>query len=190
MRDLLTMLSRGTVGESLTAPPRATARSLPTSSRTGRYAASPISKASSARSSGRSACRFTTADFELVSTPATRGHGRDQVPREGPAAAAGLGADRQLLPGARRPASRSPTSTWARYVGRCSRRSATSSRSCTSSCSIYNSAFLETAEGSSLDKVVALVGVRRLPVGHPVASCGSRGGRARQDGSRSRPGTV
>lgn len=34
---------------------------------------------------------------------------------------------------------------------------------------IYDSAFLETAEGSSLDKVVALVGVQRLPGGFPVA---------------------
>lgn len=34
---------------------------------------------------------------------------------------------------------------------------------------IYDSAFLDTAEGSSLDKVVALVGVRRLPAGFPVA---------------------
>ena len=34
--------------------------------------------------------------------------------------------------------------------------------------SIYKSAFLETAEGSSLDKVVALVGVKRLPAAHPV----------------------
>ncbi len=33
---------------------------------------------------------------------------------------------------------------------------------------IYDSAFLETAEGRSLDKVVALVGIRRLPAGHPV----------------------
>lgn len=34
---------------------------------------------------------------------------------------------------------------------------------------IYDSAFLETAEGRSLDKVVGLVGVRRLPAGHAVA---------------------
>ena len=33
---------------------------------------------------------------------------------------------------------------------------------------IYNSAYLGTAEGSSLDKVVALVGVQRLPTGFPV----------------------
>jgi uncharacterized phage protein gp47/JayE len=33
---------------------------------------------------------------------------------------------------------------------------------------VYDSAFLETAEGRSLDKVVALVGVRRLAGGHPV----------------------
>ncbi|HEX6047168.1 MAG TPA: baseplate J/gp47 family protein [Pyrinomonadaceae bacterium] len=33
---------------------------------------------------------------------------------------------------------------------------------------IYKSAFLETAEGRSLDKVVALVGVTRLASGHPV----------------------
>jgi uncharacterized phage protein gp47/JayE len=33
---------------------------------------------------------------------------------------------------------------------------------------VYKSAFLETAEGRSLDKVVALVGVTRLASGHPV----------------------
>jgi uncharacterized phage protein gp47/JayE len=33
---------------------------------------------------------------------------------------------------------------------------------------IYKSAFLETAENSSLDKVVALIGVTRLPSGSPV----------------------
>ncbi|HEX8001079.1 MAG TPA: hypothetical protein VF519_00120 [Mycobacteriales bacterium] len=35
---------------------------------------------------------------------------------------------------------------------------------------VYDSAFVETAEGGSLDKAVALVGVTRLPSGHPVAS--------------------
>jgi uncharacterized phage protein gp47/JayE len=34
---------------------------------------------------------------------------------------------------------------------------------------VYRSAFLATAEGDALDKVVALVGVARLPGGHPVA---------------------
>lgn len=34
---------------------------------------------------------------------------------------------------------------------------------------VYRSAFLETAEGDNLDKVVALVGVIRLPAGVPVA---------------------
>ena len=34
---------------------------------------------------------------------------------------------------------------------------------------VYRSAFVDTAEGSSLDNVVALVGARRLPAGHPVA---------------------
>lgn len=33
---------------------------------------------------------------------------------------------------------------------------------------IYDSAFLDTAEGPSLDKVAALVGVTRLPAGYPV----------------------
>jgi hypothetical protein len=33
---------------------------------------------------------------------------------------------------------------------------------------VYQSAYLETATGSSLDKVVALVGAARLPTGHPV----------------------
>ena len=35
--------------------------------------------------------------------------------------------------------------------------------------SVYKSAFVDTAEKGSLDKVVALVGVTRLPAGHPVA---------------------
>ena len=34
---------------------------------------------------------------------------------------------------------------------------------------VYDSAFVETAEGGALDRVVALVGVTRLPAGHPVA---------------------
>lgn len=33
---------------------------------------------------------------------------------------------------------------------------------------VYRSAFVETAEGAALDRVVALVGVRRLKGGHPV----------------------
>ncbi len=33
---------------------------------------------------------------------------------------------------------------------------------------IYRSAFLETAQGNSLDKVVALIGVSRLPARHPL----------------------
>lgn len=33
---------------------------------------------------------------------------------------------------------------------------------------VYRSAFLDTAEGSSLDRVVALIGVSRLPAGHPL----------------------
>lgn len=35
---------------------------------------------------------------------------------------------------------------------------------------VYESAFLGSATGTSLDKVVALVGVTRLPAGHPVAT--------------------
>lgn len=35
---------------------------------------------------------------------------------------------------------------------------------------IYRSAFVETAEGTSLDRVVALIGVSRLPAGHPLVS--------------------
>ena len=42
---------------------------------------------------------------------------------------------------------------------------------------VYDSAFVDTAEGSSLDNVVALVGVRRLAAGHPVVRLRlSRGG--------------
>lgn len=35
---------------------------------------------------------------------------------------------------------------------------------------VYDSAFLDTAEGSSLDRVVALVGVGRVPTGHPIVT--------------------
>jgi uncharacterized phage protein gp47/JayE len=35
---------------------------------------------------------------------------------------------------------------------------------------IYESAFVETAEGTSLDRVVALIGVTRLPAGHPLVT--------------------
>jgi uncharacterized phage protein gp47/JayE len=35
---------------------------------------------------------------------------------------------------------------------------------------VYDSGFLDTAAGGSLDKVVSLVGVSRLPAGHPVAT--------------------
>lgn len=35
---------------------------------------------------------------------------------------------------------------------------------------IYSSAFVETAQGPSLDRVVALIGVRRLPAGAPVVN--------------------
>lgn len=34
--------------------------------------------------------------------------------------------------------------------------------------SVYRSAFLDTAQGNALDKVVALAGVQRLPAGHPL----------------------
>ncbi len=36
--------------------------------------------------------------------------------------------------------------------------------------SVYRSAFIDTADGANLDKVVALVGVKRRPAGVPVAS--------------------
>jgi uncharacterized phage protein gp47/JayE len=48
---------------------------------------------------------------------------------------------------------------------------------------VYDSAFLETAEGRSLDKVVALVGIRRLPAGHAVA-------RVRFDRRAGTPGRI
>lgn len=35
---------------------------------------------------------------------------------------------------------------------------------------IYESAFLETATGRALDKIVALMGIRRIPSGHPTVS--------------------
>ncbi|MBU1054940.1 MAG: baseplate J/gp47 family protein [Proteobacteria bacterium] len=35
---------------------------------------------------------------------------------------------------------------------------------------VYKSAYLETATNNALDKVVALVGVKRMPAGHPVVS--------------------
>jgi len=47
---------------------------------------------------------------------------------------------------------------------------------------VYRAAFLETAEGSALDRVVALVGLQRLPSGRPVATVRF----SREDGSAGR----
>jgi uncharacterized phage protein gp47/JayE len=55
---------------------------------------------------------------------------------------------------------------------------------------VYDSAFLDTAEGSSLDRVIALVGVGRVPTGQPVVTVTF----GRQSGSTGRitipPGTA
>ncbi len=47
---------------------------------------------------------------------------------------------------------------------------------------IYRSAFLSTAEGAALEKVVALIGVNRLPARHPLATI--RFGRSAATGGR------
>ncbi|HSD80660.1 MAG TPA: hypothetical protein VLB47_08365, partial [Solirubrobacteraceae bacterium] len=172
VRDLLTTLTGGTVRETVTAPPAGATTVLD------RLRDRPVRRVShlegtvavgAGPDAPRIGYRFTDADFELVSTagdPADkdairfRDGGRAPVP--------GTDLTVNYYPVAAPPAPvndlnvgsvvRTLLETVARELAETYQHLD----------HVYRSAFLETAEGDSLDNVVALVGVRRLAPGHPV----------------------
>lgn len=169
VRDLLTTLTGGTVQESLLAKDSAV---------TDKLARRPVRRVShlagrvqvgTGATAREIAYAFTSADFELV---ATSGDGdldairfRDGAPRP--------------VPGTRivvnyYPLTTAPLPLTDLNVGSVTR---TLMETVARELSVlygqlghvYDSAFLETAKGDALDNVTALVGVKRLPPGHPIA---------------------
>lgn len=169
VRDILTTLSGGTVRESLKAP----AADTPVTP--AKLRDRPVRRISHlegfiAGSNGNPLpYRFTSADFELISTSGDesakdairfRETGRKPVP----------GSDLivNYYPVATRPVpvnDLTPGSVIRTLLETVSLEMALMYQQLGI---VYDSAFLETAEGRSLDKVVALVGVRRLGAGHPI----------------------
>lgn len=169
VRDLLTTLTGGTVRESLDVP------ADPAPLKLARLRDRPVRRVSHLEGTvtfGRGPVdyRFTPADFELTaSTPGS--DERDAIAfREG---------GRRPDPGTTLtvnyyPVQTPPTPLTDLNVGSVTRTLVeTVARELALAHlqlqRIYDSAFIDTAEGSSLDKVVALVGAARLPAGHAVA---------------------
>ena len=173
VRDLLTTLTGGTVRETLTAPaPGATLALL-------RLQQRPVRRVShlegeiavgAGPDAPRIPYRFTDADFELVSSsgdPAEADAIRFRDEGHAPVPGTGLTVNYYPTQTAPVPVNDlnvgSVVRTLLETVGRELAETYAQLEH------VYRSAFLETAEGSSLDAVVALVGVRRLAAGHPVA---------------------
>jgi uncharacterized phage protein gp47/JayE len=177
VRDLLTTLTGGTVAESVPAPSGDSALVLD------RLRNRPVRRISHlqgriARTAGPPdpndpglPYKFTAADFELVSTTGDENN-KDAIRfREG---------GRHPLPGSSLvvnyyPVRTKPVPVTDLNVGSVARTLVeTIGRELAQVYlqldTVYKSAFVETAEGRSLDKVVALVGVDRLPVGVAVAT--------------------
>jgi uncharacterized phage protein gp47/JayE len=172
-RDMLTTLTGGTVRESLTVP-AGDALLVPDKLR-----ARPVRRVSHLE--GRTIVgtgaraqevpyRFTAADFELISSTGDEDN-KDSIRfREN---------GRKPIPGSvitvnYYPVQTDPVPLTDLNVGSVTRTIVeTIARELATTYQhldfIYRSAFLQTAEGDPLDKVVALVGVSRLPTGHPVA---------------------
>ncbi|MGE0824807.1 MAG: hypothetical protein AB7P18_22145 [Candidatus Binatia bacterium] len=173
VRDLLTTLTGGTVGETVTAPSD-DAVVVPTLLKN-----RPVRRVSHLQGRVRVgtgatereiAYKFTAADFDLVSTSGDENN-KDAIRfREGRP---------RPIPGSPLlvnyyPVQVGPVPVTDLNVGSVVRTLVeTVGRELAQTYlhldAIYKSAFLETAEGRSLDKVVALVGVQRLPVGVAVA---------------------
>ena len=118
---------------------------------------------------GRLHARPTTSSSADPATPGDRIHAPVPAVRGRARPAPGTEVRRQLLPAHHRPDRPHRRPAGQRRRARCSRRSRGSSPSSTrSSMLAYDSAFLETATGSSLDRVVALLGYRRYRAGRPV----------------------
>ena len=187
VRDLLTTLTGGTVGESVTVPPGEGPIGLV------KLRDRPVRRVSHLQGRtvvGRGAnakeipYRFTSADFELVaSTPGSDELDAIRFRDDGRRPVLGSTLTVNYYPVRADPVPLtdlnvgSVTRTLLETVGR---ELALVHQQLQH---VYDSAFLETAEGSSLDKVVALVGVVRLPVGHPVA-------RIRSPAAQGTPGQI
>jgi len=170
VRDLLTTLTGGTVAESLVAPAAGVAL-LPAKLRD-----RPVRRVSHLEGVVGSAdapvrFRFTAADFELVASGANgsakdalrfRDGGRKPIP--------GTLLTVNYYPVATRPVPVNDLNTGS--VVRTLLETVAFEQAMTYQQldQVYRSAFLATAEGRALDKVVALVGLARLPAGHPVAT--------------------
>ena len=174
VRDLLTTLTGGTVRETLTAPPGdgpivlEELRDRPVRRVSHLEGLTAVGTGANVR---EIPYRFTTADFELVSTTGDE-NGKDAIRFRVDG--------RRPVPGSTLtvnyyPVQTDPVPLTDLNVGSVTRTlMETFARELALSHlhleHIYKSAFLETAEGSSLEKVVALVGIQRLPSGHPVAN--------------------
>lgn len=170
VRDVLTTLTGGTVRESFNMPPSDTPILL--NNRPVRRIShlDGLTAASAAPNAPEIRYKFTPVDFELISTTGDENN-RDAIRfREG---------GRKPIPGTPvivnyYPAQTQPVPLTDLNVGSVTRTVLeTISRELAmvylDQEFIYKSAFMETAEAGSLDRVVALVGVRRLPAGNPVA---------------------
>lgn len=172
VRDLLTTLTGGTVRESLTVPAGDGPIEL------GKLADRPVRRVSHlegyatvgvGENTREIPYKFTAADFELVSTTGDE-NDKDIIRfRE---------SGRQPAPGSTLtvnyyPVQTDPVPLTDLNVGSVTR---TLMETCAYEMAlayqqldhIYKSAFLESAEGSALDKVVALVGLKRLQAQHPL----------------------
>ncbi|WP_437569796.1 hypothetical protein [Sorangium sp. So ce542] len=171
VRDLLTLLTGGTVGESLAVPAgNAPIKPLKLKDRPVRrvsHLEGTITAGTGAEARDVS-YRFTPADFELVSS--SGGGELDAIAfRKG---------GRRPKPGSELtvnyyPVTARPVPLSDLNVGSVTRTlletvAAELALANLSLKRVYDAAFLDTAEATSLDGVVALVGVRRLAGGHPV----------------------
>jgi uncharacterized phage protein gp47/JayE len=173
VRDLLTTLTGGTVREELHVPaddsplPLARLQNRPVRRVSHLEGTVTVGAGSSARDI---AYKFTSADFELISTSGDpsrmdairfRDGGRRPKPNT-------------ILTVNYYPVQTSPVPLTDLNVGSVVRTiMETVAREMATAYvqldNVYRSAFLDTAEGDALDKVVALVGVQRLPAGQPLA---------------------
>lgn len=170
VRDLLSTLTGGTVAESLVAP-AADVALVPAKLRD-----RPVRRVSHLEGFVGTAeqpvrYRFTAADFELVSTSGDatqkdalrfRDGGRKPVP--------GTTLTVNYYPVALRPVPVNDLNTGSVVRTLLETVGFEQAVLYQHLAKIYDSAFLDSAEGRSLDKVVALVGLGRLPAGHPVAT--------------------
>jgi uncharacterized phage protein gp47/JayE len=175
VRDLLTTLTGGVVSEQLTADVAEDRRLRGASSVSAQLAERPVRRISHLSgqidvAGTRVDYRFTPADFELV--PSADGAEPDTI-RFRPGAPRPVQGTRLVVN--YYPVDARPVPVTDLNVGSVVRTLTESiARELATTYehlrNVYDSAFLDTAEGGSLDRVVALVGVTRLPAGHPVAS--------------------